>query len=198
MKHDTTCIADVLASSNHTMAENCEMYRVKSYGYYLRINFLLIRAINHRRLRSARTLEIRAIYNCLDAKPPKINCTTIRPVEVIQARHMASNESSGPEKVRQRSAAGDLRFRVNYSGLIKMYDTAGAQRRVVRPQPLSRKMQRQGDESVTSERGTLVNVSVVRLLLSGGNPFSPGDFNRTGRTRRIIYNAIFFPLSSRD
>jgi len=29
-----------------------------------------------------------------------------------------------------------------------------------------RKMQRQGDESVTSERSTLVNVSVIRLLLS--------------------------------
>lgn len=119
--------------------------------------------------------------------------------QVTQARHMASNESSGPEKVRQRSAAGDLRFRVNYSGLIKMYDTAGAQRRVVRPQPPSREMQRQGDESVTSERGTLVNVSVVRLLLSGATLSLRATLIRTGRTRRIIYNAIFLLLlSSQD
>lgn len=35
-------------------------------------------------------------------------------------------QTSESEKVRQRNAGGDLGFRVNYSGLIKMYDTANA------------------------------------------------------------------------
>lgn len=110
-----------------------------------------------------------AVYN----KPSKINHAT-----TTRARSYSS--SAYGLQTSQRVWKGSATKRQRRSqisrqlfGLNKNVRYVGRTKEV-RPLPpfppsaaSSREMQRQGDESVTSERGTLVNVSVVRLLLSG-------------------------------